>query len=505
MTVNGARSEGVLFGVGLGPGDPELVTPKAQRAIQRAAIVAYPQAPRGRSFARSIAEPYLRPDHVELPLVFPVTTEPDDPAGGYERALAAAYDDWAEAIAERLRAGLDVAFICEGDPFVYGSYIYVHERLAGRFRCEVVPGVPSFCGAAAAAGVPLAKRDDKLALLPGTLDEEELASQLAATDAAVVLKLGRTFGNVRRAAQAAGVAERSLYVERATTSRERVEVLPEVSGDVPYMSLLLVPTADRSPAGRRRPARRAQAAVTVVGLGPGDPAWLTPEAHAALCDADELVGYGPYLERVPQRPGQRRHPSDNREELDRARLAVALAREGRRVAVVSSGDPGVFAMATAVCEALDSDGLAADVELEVLPGITAMQAAAARVGAPLGHDFCALSLSDRLKPWAVIEKRLRAACAGDLVIAIYNPASRSRRSQLERARELLVELRGAETPVVVARALGSEDEEVTVTTLAALDCASVDMRCLLIVGSSRTRVVARPDGSTPLVYTPRSY
>ncbi|SEH12848.1 precorrin-3B C(17)-methyltransferase [Thermoleophilum album] len=505
MKDNGARGQGLLIGVGLGPGDPELVTPKAQKAIARAEVVAYPSARHGRSVARSIAEPYLREGQEELPLVFPLTTEPEDPRGGYEQALVAAYDEWAQAIAERLAAGRTVAFLCEGDPFVYGSYIYLHERLAPRFRCEVVPGVPSFCAAAAAAGVPLAKRDDALTVLPGTLPEEELARRLAAADAATVLKLGRTFGSVRRAAQAAGVAERAVYVERASTDRERVERLPEVAGDVPYMSILLVPTGDRSPAGKRRPQRHERSLVTVVGIGPGAPDWLTPEAHAALCDADELVGYAPYLERVPRRPGQRRHPSDNRQELERARQAIALAREGRRVAVVSSGDPGVFAMATAVCEALDRDGLAEAVDLQVIPGITAMQAAAARVGAPLGHDFCVLSLSDRLKPWALIERRLRAASAGDLVLALYNPASRSRREQLERARKLLLEHRDGSTPVVVARALGSPEEAVEVTTLADLDCSRIDMRCLLIVGSSRTRVVARGGQRPAIVYTPRSY
>jgi precorrin-2 C20-methyltransferase/precorrin-3B C17-methyltransferase len=201
------------------------------------------------------------------------------------------------------------------------------------------------------------------------------------------------------------------------------------------------------------------------------------------------------------RHGQRRHASDNRVEAERARAALELAAGGARVAVVSSGDPGIFAMATAVLEAVDeSDGAFAGVDVRVVPGLSAMQAAAARVGAPLGHDFAVVSLSDQLKPWEAIERRLDAAGAADLALALYNPASKTRREQLDRAREVLLRHRAPETPVVVARAVGSEDEAVTVTTLRELDTGIVDMRTLLIVGSSTTRVTA---GGR--VYTPRRY
>jgi precorrin-3B C17-methyltransferase len=234
--------------------------------------------------------------------------------------------------------------------------------------------------------------------------------------------------------------------------------------------------------------------------------WLTPEADAALAAADDVVGYGPYVARVPERRGQRRHPSDNRVEAQRARHALELAAAGARVAVVSSGDPGIFAMASAVLEALDgSDAELAGVDVRVVPGLSAMQAAAARVGAPLGHDFCVLSLSDQLKPWEIVERRLDAAGAADLVLALYNPASRTRREQLARAIEVLRRHRAPETPVVVARAVGADDETVAVTTLAGVDLEAVDMRTLLIVGSSATRVIAGGDGAAPRVYTPRRY
>jgi precorrin-2 C20-methyltransferase / precorrin-3B C17-methyltransferase len=225
---------------------------------------------------------------------------------------------------------------------------------------------------------------------------------------------------------------------------------------------------------------------------------LTPEAQQALADVDELVGYGPYLARVPVNPRQRRHASDNRVEAERAAFALDLASRGARVAVVSSGDPGVFAMASAVFEAAQ-DPQWTEVPVRVVPGLTAAQAVASRVGAPLGHDYCTISLSDRLKPWQVIADRLAAAAKGDFVIAIYNPASKSRRHQLEDAKKLLLEHRLPTTPVVIGRDVGGPEESVRIVTLAELDPSTVDMRCLLIVGSSQTRVVGRS------VFTPRHY
>ena len=255
--------------------------------------------------------------------------------------------------------------------------------------------------------------------------------------------------------------------------------------------------------------------LTIVGLGPGDAGTCTPAVAAALAAATDLVGYGPYLDMADRLAtggtgagAARRHGSDNREEAARARLALDLAAEGRDVVVVSSGDPGVFAMATAVMEQLDpgtagDGGRWADVEVTVLPGVSAAQAAAARAGAPLGHDFCVISLSDNLKPWQVVERRLSAAAAADFVVALYNPASRHRPWQLGRAAELLLEHRKPDTPVVLGRDVGRPGERVTVVTLAELATAAVDMRTVVIVGSSTTRGVPTPAG--PRVYTPRTY
>lgn len=492
---------GRLFGVGVGPGDPELVTVKAQRVIGAAPVVAYPAKTRGGSIARRAAEPWLAPGQEELALIYPVTTGDTDHPAGYEGALRDFYDRAAEQIGAHLDAGRDVAVLCEGDPFFYGSYMYLHERLAPRYETEVIPGVTAFSAAAAAAGTPLAKRDDVLTVLPGTLPPDVLAERLRGADAAVVMKLGRAFDGVRAAAELAGVGERGVYVERASNDGQRVAALRDVEGGVPYMSLVLVPT--RREVG---PAREnGRGSLAVVGLGPAGAQWLTPEASATLAAADELVGYGPYLDRVPHRAGQRRHASDNRVELDRARHALELAAAGAAVAVVSSGDPGIFAMATAVLEAVEAgNGQFAGVDVRVVPGLSAMQAAAARAGAPLGHDFAVISLSDQLKPWGVIERRLEAAGAADLALALYNPASRTRREQLERAREVLLRHRSPDCPAVVARDVGGPAEDVTISTLGGFQAERVDMRTLLVIGSSTTRVIRTPGGRTQ-VYTPRSY
>jgi precorrin-3B C17-methyltransferase len=241
----------------------------------------------------------------------------------------------------------------------------------------------------------------------------------------------------------------------------------------------------------------------VVGLGPGDPRFLTQEAEVALAAAEAVYGYLPYLDRLPIRSGQSRHPSDNREELARASAALTHAAEGAVVALVSGGDPGVFAMAAAVCEAIEKgpEGWRT-LDVVVVPGVTAMLAVAARAGAPLGNDFCAISLSDNLKPWPLVEQRLAAAAAAGFVIALYNPASRARPRQLGTALAVLSGVLPPTTPVIFGRAVGRDDERLTVATLATAGSEAADMATLVIVGSTETRVVARP-GRDPLVYAPR--
>ncbi|UFM66164.1 precorrin-3B C(17)-methyltransferase [Paracoccus sp. MA] len=236
--------------------------------------------------------------------------------------------------------------------------------------------------------------------------------------------------------------------------------------------------------------------VAVAGLGPGAEALVTPEVRAALAEATDVVGYIPYVARIAPREGLALHPSDNRVELDRARLALDLAADGKRVVVVSSGDPGVFAMASALFEALEERGEAP--EIRILPGITAMLAAAARIGAPLGHDFCAINLSDNLKPWALIEKRLRLAAEADFAMAFYNPRSKSRPEGFARALQILRECCGPNRLISFARAVSTPDEAIRTVTLAEARPEMADMRSVIILGNSATRRVG------PWVYTPRS-
>ena len=243
--------------------------------------------------------------------------------------------------------------------------------------------------------------------------------------------------------------------------------------------------------------------LAIAGLGPGAEALVTPEVQEALAQATDVIGYIPYVARVAPRPGLTLHASDNRVERDRAEQALALAAAGARVVVVSSGDPGVFAMAAAVFEAVEAgpaDWRALDIR--VLPGITAMLAAAARAGAPLGHDFCAINLSDNLKPWALVARRVALAAAADFAIAFYNPRSRARPDGLDRALAILRAGCGDDRPVLFARAVTTAEEALRIVPLSAASGDMADMRTMVIVGSSQTRIIARP--GTPWLYTPRS-
>ena len=499
---------GHFYGIGLGPGDPELITLKAARIIGDADVIAYHAGVNKQSYARTIAADLIPAAAVEEELRYPLTTGTTDHPGGYAGALAEFYEESAARLAAHLDAGRTVALLAEGDPLFYGSFMYMHDRLSGRFVTEIVPGIPAFTAATAAIASPLVRQTDVLTVLPGTLPEAELARRLADSDGAIIMKLGRTFPAVRRALAAAGRLDHAMYVERASHPQQVWMPVVEVDeATVPYLSLIVVNGDSINGARSRvmveepRPATVSTgvdvAELLVIGLGPGPDDWMTSEATAALSDVRHVVGYAPYVARVPQREGLQRHASGNTVEVDRARFALDLAVKGESVAVVSGGDAGVFGMAAAVFEAAEDDRYA-DVPIRVLPAVSAVHAVAARAGAPLGADFAVMSLSDRLKPWAVIEKRLRAVAEADLIVAIYNPASRSRPDQIKLAREILLEHRRADTVVVVGRDVGRAEESLTVTTLADLDTDSIDMKSLVLVGASSTRVT--PNGR---VWTPR--
>ncbi|GAB3622454.1 precorrin-2 C(20)-methyltransferase [Mariniluteicoccus endophyticus] len=497
--------------VGVGPGDPELVTLKAARLIGAADVVAFFAGPKGRSNAREIAAGLFSEGVTEELLQYPVTTGTTDHPGGYYGAMDEFYDTSAARLSAHLEAGRSVVVLAEGDPLFYSTSMYLHDRLAAHDP-QVVAGVTSVQGATAAAATALSRHEDVVTILPGTLPVPELAWRLAQSDAAVIMKLGRTFPGVREALHQAGRLDDAVYVERATWDAERVLPVAGIDpADVPYFSMIVVPGRDRraDAAGRASdsptPALRASAArrgaLTVIGLGPGPDRWITPEVAQELAQVEHVFGYAPYVERVPQRPGLERHPSGNTVEVDRAREALDLARTGARVAVVSGGDAGVFGMASAVFEAHEAavaeDAAYAEVDVHVLPGLSAFQVVAAKAGAPMGADFAVISLSDRLKPWDVVADRLRHAALADLVIAIYNPRSRARPTQLADARAVLLEVRDPDTVVVVGRDVGRAEESLTVTTLADLDPETVDMKCLVMIGASATRITGAGQVWTP--------
>lgn len=504
---------GKLWGVGLGPGDPELVTVKAANVIGAADVIAFHSARHGRSISRRIAAPYMRPGQLEEHLVYPVTTETTDHPGGYQGAIDEFYEQAAERLAEHLTAGRSVALLAAGDPLFYSSYMHMHRRLADRFEAEIIPGITSVSAASAALGTPLVEGEQVLTVLPGTMPVDELTRRLRSTDAAAIMKLGRTYPGVRQALTDSGRLSGAYYVERASSAEQRVLHASAVDdAEVPYFAITLVPgpepttplpRLDADTIGNREADTTERVGeVVVVGLGPGAPEWTTDEVRAALAEATDLVGYTTYLNRVPERPGQRRHASDNRVESERAAMALDLAKRGARVAVVSSGDPGVFAMAAAVLEE-SADPQWREVPVRVLPGLTAANAVASRAGAPLGHDYAMISLSDRLKPWEVVAQRLSAVAAADMAIAIYNPASSQRTWQVSVMRDLLLEHRKPDTPVVIGRDVGGPAESVRVVPLGDLDPAEVDMRTLLIIGASTTTALETPAGTR--VYTSRRY
>ena len=243
--------------------------------------------------------------------------------------------------------------------------------------------------------------------------------------------------------------------------------------------------------------------LVVIGLGPGNADQVTPEATNAIAEASYFYGYKSYLDRLELRPDQTRVASDNREEILRSNAALEMAVSGHHVAVVSGGDPGVFAMAATICEAIEASPKEwRDIDLAIVPGITAMLAVAARVGAPLGHDFCAINLSNNLKPWELVERRLIAAATAGFVISLYNPISKARPWQLGSAFETLRAHLPASTPVIFGRAAGRPDECIEIFTLTEVDATKADMATCVVIGSPETRLIERND-KRPLVYTPR--
>lgn len=502
-----------LWLLGVGPGDPRLLTLQARECLQQADLI-YHAGP-GDLLGRALAgvQPFLHPSQ-EVRCLYRLSMS----------AMAAqgltAYEPAADQIAAACRAGRRVAFLTEGDPTLYSTAGALAEVLSQKhpdISCIWVPGVSSLTAAAARAGWCLARHAEMIRVVPGAYHAAHLPQLLAEESCLCFLKPAPVLPLLCRLLEAQPQTWEAVYIEEATTPGEwQTRDLRQALGRECYFSLVLLRRTSAPPSSRTRspasstaeaapsalsPSAPAAGKVWVVGLGPGADDFLTVQAQRVLHQVTDLVGYEGYLERLKQlQLTATCHPFPLGAERERARQALLLARQGRWVALVSSGDAGVYGMASPL---LEEAAAFPEVAVEVVPGVTAATAAAALLGAPLGQDFVCLSLSDLLVPWPVIERRLEAAGQGDFVLALYNPASRQRTWQLARARDVLLRYRRPETPVGIVTAAGREHCQVRCTTLGELTGEGIDMETLLLVGNSQTR----RQGAylvTPRAYVPAS-
>jgi precorrin-2 C(20)-methyltransferase len=476
---------GHFWAVGVGPGNPELLTLQAVDLIRRAGVLYHAGPAENEGRALDVIRHHLQPHQAVRRLL----TEPMNAVGA--EADQAPYRRGVDQIAADCRRGLDVAFVTEGDPTLYSTASYVWQLLAEMapdIPVAIVPGVSSVTAAAARVGWPLAQKDEMLAVVPASYHGDELAGLLDRFPSVCLLKAAAVLPKLVRTL--ASRDRRAVYVENLGTAREWItEDVTAAAGRKEYFALVLV---RQQPVSQVRPGK-----VWVVGLGPGAPELLTRQAERALREADIILGYEAYLKALAPlglRADLRGSPIGA--ERERAAAALDLAQAGHCVALVSSGDAGVYGMASLLMESAES---LPDVEVELAPGVTAATAAAALLGAPLGHDFACVSLSDLLTPWEVIERRLEAAGRGDFVLALYNPVSRRRAWQLPRARDVLLKYRPAATPVGIVDKAYRPGTRIVHTTLGELSTDGVTMESLLIVGSTRTRVVHSR------MVTPRGY
>jgi precorrin-2 C(20)-methyltransferase len=477
---------GSFWAVGVGPGDPELLTLKAVKLLQRADVVyhAGPEHQQGRAW--EIVHTYLRPDHETRVLL----NEPMSVVRASD--WRAAYRPGVDQIAADCRRGLDIVYITEGDPTLYSTAAWVWQLLAELYPdipIEIVPAVSSITAAAARVRWSLAQKDEMLAVLPASYHPEDLGPLLERFHTLCLLKPSPVMPAVKATLARFGATHEMVYAENVATATEFVtKDLATLRDRAHYFALLLVRrlAERRPPPGTRQPSPDL-GKVWVIGLGPGDLRLLTPEASTALREAEVIIGYERYLRflaGLSLRAELQSSPIGA--ETKRAVQALALAQAGRRVALVSSGDAGIYGMASLLLESAERTP---EVQVEVVPGVTAASAAAALLGAPLGHDFVCISLSDLLTPWTQIERRLAAAAQGDFAIVLYNPVSQRRIWQLARARDILLLYRGSETPIGLVDKAYRPGQRVWQTTLGELKTDGIGMESLVVVGNSQTRII----------------
>jgi precorrin-2 C(20)-methyltransferase len=489
---------GTFFGVGLGPGDPELVTPKAVRILMEVDWIFLPAGKKlGAGFARRIIAPLGLPEAKFRPVSLCMARSRQEDVQAYCRV--------AREILGELERGRSVAWIAEGDPLFYSTFGHILEEV--RDRCpavpvQIVPGVTSLQAASASAAMPVASLDDKVAVLPAAYGLERLPSLVNEFASVFLIKVHSVFDQLLdHLAELPSV--HAVYLENVGMPAERlITDLESLRGnELPYFSLVMLRKRQQGADAPRSPGT-----IFVVGLGPGRRDLLTGQARQALADSQVIVGYSGYFAGIDDLvQGKECHRFELGRERERACLALELASQGKSVAVISSGDPGIYAMAGIVLEALECSkpacGLALESDREaasgksgakepeviIVPGISAVNAAAALLGAPLGHDFAVISLSDLLTPWEIIEKRLHAAAQADFVIALVNPKSKERHWQLAKACEILLKQRNPDTSVGIVRNAFRPGQAAELTTLKDLSTAAVDMFTTVIVGNSQTR------------------
>lgn len=491
--MTGLVSPGRFWAIGVGPGDPELLTLKAVQRIQRADVIyhAGPAPDQGRAI--EVIRDLLRSEQPKRILL----TAPMREVSASD--WKAQYRPGVEQIAADCRAGKDVAFVTEGDPTLYSTAAPVWqllEEIAPDIMTEIIPGVSSITAAAAAVGWPLAQKDDLFAVVPASYHAADLQRLIASFPSLCLLKVPQALPAIEQALASFGPEREAVYLENVGTPQEWItRDLSEIADRTAYFSLVLVRRAGQKDA--RPPISSGAGKLWIVGLGPGEFQVMTHQALDVLRSVEVIVGYEGYLKSLSFRELRAElRGSPIGAEAQRAAQALEFAQSGKRVALVSSGDAGLYGMASLLLETAEK---LADVEIEMVPGVTASVSAAALLGAPLGHDFACISLSDLLTPWEVILRRLTAAAQGDFVVALYNPISQRRDWQLIRARDILVQHRRPETPVGLVDRAYRPGTRIWQTTLGELTSAGVTMETMVIIGNSQTRVI------NGRMVTPRGY
>ncbi|HZV05293.1 MAG TPA: precorrin-3B C(17)-methyltransferase [Gemmataceae bacterium] len=489
---------GTFWGVGVGPGDPELVTLKAARALAEVDWIFCPaESTQGAGFAARIVAPLGLPAAKFRPVPLNMSRQRDTALEAYRSA--------AKEIVAELRQGRSAAWIAEGDPLFYSTFPYIAEQvrlLCAETRIEVVPGVSAVQAAAARVGLPLARLDEAMAVLPAAYGLERLPKLLDSCATVALLKVHSVFDSLLDRLDELPKDLQTVYLEKVGTSEERTTTdLHSLRGQkLPYFSLVLLRRGGQRRAGSRKrpemdnnsgrlrdPARR-KSCLFIVGLGPGARETMTGQALDALRLSRVVIGYSGYFDGIADLlEGKECLALPLGSERERAQLAVERARAGEPVCVISSGDAGIYGMASLVLETLETAGGDAGVEVAVIPGVSAVNGCAALLGAPLGHDFAVISLSDLLTPWEQIEKRLVAAARADFVLALLNPQSARRGWQLRRAQEILLQARSPETPTGIVRQAYRPSQSIEITTLGRLTESNVDMFSTVIIGNSQTR------------------